>query len=233
MKNFAQHVLRRVAPLTHTLTHTLTCALLCALTMPACSNSVSIRTADALAIVRDFQSSDQPIPASVFESAKGIAILHEGSAALIVGGGGGQGVFLKRLSHNLGSDWSAPLAVNTGAMTLGLQAGVQSRDTIIIMNTDNEVSNFLDDGLYGMAEASAVAGPAKSDPHNAGGPVPAAYYYIRTKGVFGGLLVGGVHFSIADKVNHETYGHDVTIGQITNGTAKPPDGTQILWKSLN
>ncbi len=212
---------------------TLAFGLLTLCALPACSHSVSTRTGDALAIVREFQSSDQPIPASVFENAQGIAILREDSAALVIGGSGGQGVFLRRLSHNLGSDWSAPLAVNTAAASVGLQAGVQTRSTIIVLNTAAEVSNFLDDGLYGIAEASAVAGPAKTDPHNAGGPVPAAYYYIRTKGVFGGLLIGGVHFSTADKVNRETYGPDVTVAQITNGEVKPPDGTPILWKSLN
>ncbi len=202
---------------------------LCLVALPACSHSVSTRTGDALAVVRAFQSSDKPIPETVFEHAKGIAILREGSAALLVGGGGGQGIFMK---HS-GVDWSAPLAINTANATIGLQAGVQSRDTIIFFNTDKEVANFLDDGMYGLAEASAVAGPAKSDPHNSGGPVPAAYYYIRTEGVFGGLLVGGMYFTTADKVNHEFYGPAVTTGEITSGNVKPPDGTAILWKALN
>jgi lipid-binding SYLF domain-containing protein len=56
---------------------------------------------------------------------------------------------------------------------------------------------------------------------------------LRTEGLFGGLLVGGVYFSTADKVNHEQYGPDVTVGDITGGKVKPPAGSEVLWKTLN
>jgi lipid-binding SYLF domain-containing protein len=184
---------------------------------------------ESISIVRGFQSSEHAIPAAVFENAQGVAIIREGNAALVIGGSGGQGVFMKRS----GAGWSAPVAVNTASASIGLQAGAQSRDIVIVMNTAEEVANFLDDGVYGLAEASAVAGPAKTDPKNAGGPVPSTYYYLRTEGLFGGLLVGGVYFSTADKVNHEQYGPDVTVGDITGGKVKPPAGSEVLWKTLN
>ncbi|MFN5495728.1 MAG: lipid-binding SYLF domain-containing protein [bacterium] len=199
------------------------------LALAACATPVGTRTAEAVTIVRGFQASEHPIPTAVFENAKGVAILRESSGALIIGGSGGQGVFVKRA----GMTWSAPVAINTAGATIGLQAGVQSRDLVIVMNTDEEVNKFLSDGIYGVAEASAVAGPAKTDPKNAGGPVPATYYYMRSEGVFGGLLVGGVTFMTADKVNREMYGPDVTTSEIVEGKAKPPAGTTILWQALN
>ena len=197
--------------------------------LAACSNSVSTRMGESIAIVRGFQSSEHAIPAAVFENAQGVAIIREGNAALVIGGSGGQGVFVKRS----GTGWSAPVAVNTAAASIGLQAGAQSRDIVIVMNTAEEVANFLDDGVYGLAEASAVAGPAKTDPLNAGGPVPSTYYYIRSEGLFGGLLVGGVYFSTADKINREQYGPDATVGEITSGKVKAPAGSEVLWKTLN
>ena len=199
------------------------------LALAACATPVGTRTAEAVTIIRGFQSSEHPIPAAVFENAKGVAILREGSGALIIGRSGGEGVFVKRA----GMTWSAPVAINTAGATIGLQAGVQSRDLVIVMNTDEEVNKFLSDGIYGVAEASAVAGPAKTDPKNAGGPVPATYYYMRTEGVFGGLLVGGVTFLTADKVNQELYGPDVRVSDIVEGKVKPPAGTTILWQALN
>lgn len=198
------------------------------LALAACATPVGTRTAEAVTIVRGFQASEHPIPSAVFENAKGVAILRESSGALIIGGSGGQGVFVKRA----GMTWSAPVAINTAGATIGLQAGVQSRDLVIVMNTDEEVNKFLSDGIYGVAEASAVAGPAKTDPKNAGGPVPATYYYMRSEGVFGGLLVGGVTFMTADKVNREMYGPDVTTSEIVEGKVKPPAGTTILWQAL-
>lgn len=199
------------------------------LALAACSNSVSTRMGQSLAVVRGFQASEHAIPSAVFENAKGVAVLREGSAALVIGGSGGDGIFMKRINR----DWSAPVAINTAGATLGLQAGAQSRDIVIVMNTDEEVANFLEDGMYGIAEVSAVTGPAKTDPKNAGGPVPSTYYYIRTEGLFGGLLVGGVYFSTADKVNREMYGPDVTATEIASGKVKAPPGAEILWKAMN
>jgi SH3 domain-containing YSC84-like protein 1 len=199
------------------------------LALAACTTPVGTRTAEAVTIVRAFQASEHPIPSAVFENAKGVAIMREGSGGLIVGGSGGEGVFVKRT----GMSWSAPVAVNAAGATIGLQAGAQSRDIVIVMNTDEEVSKFLSDGVYGIAEMSAVAGPAKTDPKNAGGPVPSTYYYIRSAGVFGGMLVGGVTFLTADKVNREMYGPDITTTDIVDGRVKPPAGTTILWQALN
>jgi lipid-binding SYLF domain-containing protein len=199
------------------------------LALAACTTPMGERMGQSVAVLNGFRSSDHAIPETVFENAKAIAIIREGSGALIVGGSGGDGLFMKRTS----TGWTAPVAINTGGATIGLQAGAQSRDIVIFMNKDEEIANFLDDGLYGVAEASAVAGPAKTDPNNAGGPVPATYYYLRTEGIFGGLLVGGVHFSVSDKANAECYGEGTTPGDILEGKVKPAPGTTVLWQSLN
>ncbi|MCX5651104.1 MAG: lipid-binding SYLF domain-containing protein, partial [Planctomycetota bacterium] len=108
------------------------------LALAACATPVGTRTAEAVTILRGFQSSERPIPTSVFENAKGIAVLREGTGAFIIGGSGGEGVFVKRA----GMTWSAPVAINAAGATIGLQAGVQARDLVIVMNTDEEVSKF-------------------------------------------------------------------------------------------
>ena len=202
--------------------------LLPVLALCACNATIGERMGESLAVVRGFQSSDHAIPPEVFASAKGVAILRETNAALIVGGSGGEGIFLKKV----GLEWSAPIAINTAGASFGLQAGGQQRDIMIFMNTDAEVSNFLDDGVYAVAEAAAVAGPAKTDPHNAGGPVPASYYYIRAKGLFGGLLVGGVYFTVDNKANRETYGQDASVGAILSDKLPKPQGATILTQAL-
>lgn len=199
------------------------------LALAACNATIGERMGESLTVVRGFQQSDHPIPSTVFANAKGVAILRETNAALVVGGSGGEGIFMKKN----GTEWSAPVAINTAGASVGLQAGGQQRDIVIFMNTDDEVANFLDDGMYGLAEASAVAGPAKTDPKNAGGPVPSSYYYIRSKGLFGGLLVGGVYFTVDQKVNQATYGADATTGSILAGKVQKPQGATILTQALD
>ena len=196
--------------------------------LAACTATIGERMGTSLEVVRGFQKGDQRIPESVFASAKGVAILRETSAALVVGGSGGEGVFMRKT----GLEWSAPIAINTAGASVGLQAGGQRRDIVLFMNTDEEVAKFLDDGVYGLAEAAAVAGPMKTDPKNAGGPAPATYYYLRSAGLFGGLLVGGVYFSVDKDANQAVYGPDATVGQILSGKYEKPQGATILTQAL-
>jgi lipid-binding SYLF domain-containing protein len=202
--------------------------LLPLLALAACNATIGERMGTSLSVVRGFQSSDHRIPSTVFANAKGIAILRETNAALVVGASGGEGVFMRKA----GLEWSAPIAINTAGASVGLQAGGQRRDIVIFLNTEEEVANFLDDGVYALAEASAVAGPAKTDPKNAGGPVPASYYYLRSEGLFGGLLVGGVYFTVDQKVNREAYG-EASVGQILSGGTAKPQGATILTQALD
>lgn len=199
------------------------------LALAACATPMGERMGTSVSVMRGFQAGKGTIPSAVFEHAKAIAILHETNAALLVGGSGGGGVFMKKQ----GFGWTAPVAINTVGASIGLQAGGQTRDIVIIMNTEAEIAGFLDDGVYALAEVSAVAGPKSTDPYNAGGPVPATYYYLRTEGLFGGVLVGGVHFSTADKVNRECYGEGATVGDILNGKYPAPSGATVLWQSIN
>ena len=199
------------------------------LAMTACAATVGERMGTSLEVIRGFQKGDNAIPSSVFANAKGIAILRETSAAFVVGGSGGEGVFMKKQ----GLEWSAPIAINTAGATIGLQAGGQQRDIVLFMNTDAEVATFLDDGMYGLAEAAAVAGPKKTDAKNAGGPAPATYYYVRSAGLFGGLLVGGVYFSVDKKANHEAYGADASVGGILSGKYEKPQGATILTQACD
>jgi len=199
------------------------------LALAACNATIGERMGTSLEVVRGFQKGDHTIPSTVFANAKGIAILRETNAALVVGGSGGEGVFMKKQ----GLEWSAPIAINTAGASIGLQAGGQRRDIVLFMNTDEEVAKFLDDGVYGLAEASAVAGPMKTDPRNAGGPAPATYYYIRSAGLFGGLLVGGVYFSVDKDANHATYGEDASVGAILSGKFDKPQGATILTQALD
>jgi lipid-binding SYLF domain-containing protein len=146
------------------------------------------------------------------------------------GGPEAQQAHLMQLVHQLRE---SPIAINTAGASIGLQVGGQKRDIVIFMNTETEVANFLDDGVYALAEASAVAGPAKTDPMNAGGPVPSSYYYIRSKGLFGGLLVGGVYFTVDNKINRETYGENATVGEILSDKLPKPQGATILTQALD
>ena len=82
------------------------------LALTACNATIGERMGTSLAVVRGFQSSDHPIPSEVFANAKGIAIIRENSAALVVGGlrdsaaralGGGGGGGVSRFVTSISS----------------------------------------------------------------------------------------------------------------------------------
>ena len=84
-------------------------AILPLLALAACATPMGERMGTSVAVMREFQAGKGTIPPAVFEHAKAIAILRETNAALLVGGSGGGGVFMKKQ----GFGWTAPVAINT------------------------------------------------------------------------------------------------------------------------
>ena len=49
----------------------------------------------------------------------------------------------------------------------------------------------------------------------------------------GGLLVGGVYFTVDNKINRETYGENATVGEILSDKLPKPQGATILTQALD
>jgi lipid-binding SYLF domain-containing protein len=56
--------------------------------------------------------------------------------------------------------------------------------------------------------------------------------YARIAGLFAGARIGGVKFTINDKVNNETYGLRWTAEEILDGKVERPLGTADLYRLL-
>ena len=55
--------------------------------------------------------------------------------------------------------------------------------------------------------------------------------YSEAKGLYGGVVVGGMGFKIDESLNSKTY-DGATTTQILAGDVDPPHGTKVLWKIL-
>ena len=192
------------------------------------SDMTGVISSDVTAF-RRIEASKGAIPDHVLAGARAVAIFSSTQAGLVIGGKGGDGLFVKRLEDG----WSPPLAVDLVEGTIGLQIGAQSEDIVYIFNTDEAVRRFLEEGRYAVAEMSGSFGETAGRSDGAELPTDPVAIYNRTSGVYGGMVVGGKGFAIDMELNRRTYGPDVTVDQIVNGRVDPPPGTLVLWKLLD
>jgi lipid-binding SYLF domain-containing protein len=175
---------------------------------------------------RRIESSQGTIPPDVLRQAKAVAIFASTQAGVLIGGKGGNGVFMKRLDDG----FSPPLAIDLVEGTVGLQLGAQDEDAVYIFKTDAAVKRFLETGRYAVAHAQGSFGESSGRTGHADISQDDIQLYVRSSGVYGGLLLGGTGFSIDEDLNRKTYGPGVTTEMIVNGKVDPPPGTLVLWK---
>ena len=127
--------------------------------------------------------------------------------------------------------FSPPLAVDLIQGSVGLQLGAQNESMVYIFRTDAAVEHFLTTGRYAIAEAagSIGSGSGSTDPIDLS--EQDVLVYAQAKGLYGGLVVGGMGFKIDETLNAETY-DGATTSQILAGEVEPPHGTTVLWKIL-
>jgi len=181
-----------------------------------------------VAAFRRIESSKGPIPSDVIARARGIAIFSSTQAGLLIGGKGGNGVFLKRLEEG----WSPPLAIDIVEGSIGLQVGARSEDVVYVFTTDESVVRFLEDGRYAIAQMTGTFLENSGHSEGADTPTEPVTTYSRSSGLYGGMVVGGKGFAIDMDLNRKTYGETVTVDQIVNGEVEPPPGTLVLWNLL-
>jgi lipid-binding SYLF domain-containing protein len=130
---------------------------------------------------------------------KGVVVIPKyGKGGLIVGGAGGRGVAMTRG----GRSWSHPSFVTLSALTLGLQAGGEGGELMLLIMSKKGFDAILKDKFNLGADASVAAGPATA---GAKTPIADILVFSRTKGVFGGLTVDGAKLAVKEDWNREYY----------------------------
>ena len=112
-------------------------------------------------------------------------------AAFVVGGEYGKGLMSCR--HN--GEWTAPVFMQVGKGSWGLQIGAQSIDLVLLVMNENGMEKMLRNKVSLGAEASIAGGPVGRDARAATDAQLKAEIlsYSRTQGLFAGInLSGGV-----------------------------------------
>ncbi len=194
------------------------------------------RIRSATEILSDKQHSDDPIPADLLSHAKGVAIFSITKVGLGIGGQGGEGIVLVRLSDMMWHSWTAPSAFNLAGGSIGAQIGFTEVHYIVVLNTDDAVQHFTGSGkLDWNATATGTAGSDTGTERVTTTDLEHRdiVVYKDTGGIFGGATLGGTSVERKESINQEAYGDDVRTRNILNGKVQPPKSADHLYSLLD
>lgn len=223
----------------HKFTKLLLLGVVAFLTLPA----FSLRAADmqeriqtAIQILDQKERSVDPIPRTLMNKTKGVAIFTLTKAGIGVGGQGGEGIVVVRLGNGKLPGWSAPSAFNLGGATLGAQLGFSEARYIVLLNTDDAVRHFTTPGKFQWdAGASGTAGPDSGTEKVSTSDLERRdiVVYKDSGGLYGGATFGGSVIESKDEINQKAYGENVHMKDILNGTIPAPKSTNRLYLLLD
>jgi lipid-binding SYLF domain-containing protein len=185
--------------------------LVCVATMPS---SEASRLAAASEVVTDLRTmSDHGIPEDLWNRAECVAVFPSVRiAAFILGGEIGKGL----LSCRAADHWSAPAFMELAEAGVGLQAGAQSGDLVLLIMNRRGVDRLLQNKVSLGADVSIAAGPVgRAD--QAGTDTQASAQilaYSRIPGMFAGLDLSGGVLRPDKTANAGVYGSAVTARDI-------------------
>jgi lipid-binding SYLF domain-containing protein len=191
------------------------------------------RIAEAAAVLKEIHAvPDKDIPRDLWDKAECVLVIPSlKKAAFVFGGEYGKGL----MSCRRNAGWSAPIFMELGKGSWGLQIGAQSIDLVLLVMNESGVQKLLRNKVSLGAEASIAAGPVGRDARAATDAQLQAEIlsYSRTQGLFAGInLSGGVVRSDEDD-NQDLYGPNVAPKDVLmSDTIKPPDATQPFMAAL-
>jgi lipid-binding SYLF domain-containing protein len=195
----------------------------------AFANDAAKELDGAAVVVRDMTASHQ-ISSSVFASTECITIIPAlAKAAIIVGGKHGNGV----VSCRTATGWSAPAFVTITGGSVGLQAGLEHQDLVLLMNKQGEQE--LSQGQWNLGAEATAAGPntpGTGGPQSNGWKTP-VLVYTTSSGAFVGASLEDSKISVDDETMRNLYGPNATLQSVVNGGVKPPGSAQAFLAALH
>lgn len=163
------------------------------------------------------------VPPQILREARGVVILRETKAGLIIGGKSGSGVALVKR----GTGWSPPAFFRLREGGIGLQAGWQSATFVHVLMTDAAVAALRTNEFRFGVGLRVTSGPrTMGDEAKTSSLGADVLVYSDTGGLYGGLAVEGGVLRPDASANRGYYGRpavDVLFGRespVTGGAAR-------------
>jgi len=182
----------------------------------------------AAQVVQNMTKSNQ-IPPSLLNRAKCIGVIPRlTKAGLIVGGEHGNGVISCRTS----SGWSAPAFITLSGGSVGLQAGGEHQDIVLLMNDQGEKE--LSSGHWDLGAEAVAAGPSGTSAgrtESTGWKAP-VLSYAHSSGAYAGANLEGSKLHADQDTMHNLYGKNASLQSVLSGQGQPPASAQPFLSAL-
>ena len=179
--------------------------------------------------VQSMTTGAKPIPSSLLRDAKCIAVVPKlTKAGLIVGGEHGNGV----VSCRTASGWSAPAFITVTGGSIGLQAGGEHQEIVLLMN--NQGKQELTSGHWDLGAEAVAAGPTGDSAgvgQSTGWKAP-VLSYSHSSGAYAGANLQGSKIDLDQDANHNLYGQSASVQLILEGQAPTPEAAQQFLSAL-
>jgi lipid-binding SYLF domain-containing protein len=212
------------------------CVLLCVSTAPAVTKKELNERIDACDKVLEKMTKQEnsAIPKDVFQQCKGIAVFPNVlQAGVVLGVSLGKGVVLKRKAGD--GAWSKPAFFFIRGGSIGVQAGAQYFDLVLIFITEVGIEGLLEGGYTLGADMTASAGPIsrKASKSTSTRFDSAILSYSLSKGLFAGIALKGSVLEPDDEANKLFHGKGVSVQDILyEGAGEDSQEAQALVKRL-
>ncbi len=175
--------------------------------------------------VQDLTSSSQ-IPKQLLDEAKCIGVIPKMTkGGFIAGGEHGSGVVSCRNAQS----WSAPVFFSISGGSVGLQAGLQKSEIVLLMNDKGE--QYLMNNNFQLGAEAVAAGPTAGTSGSIGWKAP-VMSYAKSKGAYAGVNLAGSTINIDNDSIHKVYGSNSTAQQVLNGSVQTPPQAQQFISAL-
>ncbi len=195
----------------------------------------SERITEAAQVFKELSNSDNGLPTSLLNKASCVIILPSvKKAGFIVGAQYGKGVMTCRSGDNFTGKWSAPIMMQSSGGSVGLQAGGQATDFVILVMNDAGARTVMKGKAKLGAEASVAAGPVgrNAEAATSGNMQAEMLSYSRAQGVFGGVSLSGTSLGPDGGDNEKLYGKKVSGPEIFDGQVQTPAAADTLISEL-
>lgn len=179
------------------------------------------------------------IPPALLADAQGVAIIpNVVKGGFVIGGRLGHGLVLSR---NPDGSWDGPAFVTLGGASVGVQAGLQSTDVILVFKTRTSLERVLrGKGKITLgADVAVAAGPVgrQAEAGTDGRLTAEIFSYSRSRGLFAGVSLEGAAIVYDAEANH-VYARNLRPdilaaaeqlkAQVATGGMRPPPGALVL-----
>ncbi len=197
------------------------------------STAEARRIREAATVLKEIHSvPDKDIPRELWNRAECVIVVPGlKKAAFVFGGEYGKGLMSCR--HN--GEWSAPIFMQIGKGSWGLQIGAQSIDLVLLVMNASGMEKMLRNRVSLGAEASVAAGPVGRDARAATDAQLKAEIlsYSRTQGLFAGINISGGVVKADQEDNTDLYGGSISPRDVVmGGGVKPPSVTDAFMEAL-